>query len=137
MWVPAGKYAFCPKGKVDNTHLNINGARTVASLLMKATVEVVPKLKSYFRQYDSEVYVAPYKGNRQCAISYTFDDGLLEHYTLVYPKLEEYGFKGTFWVCGKIIEDKKAALGKPRMTWKQMKEMSEKGMKFPIMDGRI
>ena len=127
MWVPAGKYAFCPKGKVDNTHLNINGARTVASLLMKATVEVVPKLKSYFRQYDSEVYVAPYKGNRQCAISYTFDDGLLEHYTLVYPKLEEYGFKGTFWVCGKIIEDKKAALGKPRMTWKQMKEMSEKG----------
>ena len=50
-----------------------------------------------------------------------------EHYTLVYPELEKYGFKGTFWVCGKIIEDKEAALGKARMTWNQLKEMSDKG----------
>lgn len=81
MWVPAGKYAFCPKGKVDNTHLNIQGARTVASLLINATVEVLPELKAYLRMYDPEVYVAPYKDDKQCAISYTFDDGLLEHYT--------------------------------------------------------
>lgn len=127
MWVPAGKYAFCPKGKVDNTHLNIQGARTVVSLLINATAEVIPELKAYLRMYDSEIYVAPYKDDKQCAVSYTFDDGLQEHYTLVYPKLEEYGLKGTFWVCGKIIEDNEAALGKPRMTWEQMKEMADKG----------
>lgn len=117
MWVPAGRYAFYPKGKVDNTHLNIQGVRIVALLLINATVEVIPELKADLRMHDPEVYVASYKDDKQCTVSYTFDDGLQEHYTLVYPKLGECGFKGTFWVCGKIIDDKKAALGKPRMTW--------------------
>ena len=27
MWVPAGIYDFCPKGKIDNTHLNIYGGK--------------------------------------------------------------------------------------------------------------
>ena len=48
--------------------------------------------------FTQDVYVAPYKGDRVCAISYTFDDGLQEHYTLLFPKLEKYGFKGTFWI---------------------------------------
>ena len=30
-------------------------------------------------------------------------------------------------MCGKIIEEKEAQQGKPRMTWKQMKEMSDNG----------
>ena len=41
--------------------------------------------------------------------------------------MEKVGFKGTFYVCGKIIEEKEAQQGKPRMTWKQMKEMSDNG----------
>lgn len=127
MWVPAGKYAFCPKGKVDNTHLNIYGAKLIAGILIEAIAEILPELVPYLRHHDTEVYVAAYKNDKQCAISYTFDDGLQEHYTLVYPELEKYGFKGTFWVCGKIIEDKEAALGKARMTWNQLKEMSDKG----------
>lgn len=43
-----------------------------------------------------EVYVAKYKHDKICAISYTFDDGLAEHYTIVFPELEKRGFKGTF-----------------------------------------
>lgn len=35
-----------------------------------------------------EVYVAKYKHDKICAISYTFDDGLAEHYTIVFPELE-------------------------------------------------
>lgn len=31
---------------------------------------------------DPHVYVAKYKGDRACAISYTFDDGLAEHSTV-------------------------------------------------------
>lgn len=44
MWVPAGKYAFCPAGKMDNTHLNVEGAAMVASLLMEEVARVVPRL---------------------------------------------------------------------------------------------
>ena len=47
-----------------------------------------------------EVYVARYKGDKACAISYTFDDGLAEHYTLVAPQLERRGFRGTFFING-------------------------------------
>ena len=35
-----------------------------------------------------EVYVAKYKHDKICAISYTFDDGLAEHYTIVFPELD-------------------------------------------------
>ncbi len=76
---------------------------------------------------DVEIWIADYKDDKQCAISYTFDDGLLEHYTLVYPQLEKLGFKATFWICGKIIESKGGTTGIPRMTWDQMKEMARNG----------
>lgn len=127
MWVPAGKYDFCPKGKVDNTHLNIYGGKVVAGIAIEAVAKVVPELVPYIRYRDPEVYVADYKDNKECAVSYTFDDGLQEHYTLVFPEMEKVGFKGTFWVCGNIIENEAARQGKSRMTWPQMKEMSDKG----------
>lgn len=127
MWVPIGKYSRYPKGKTDNTHLNIYGSKVIARIAAEAIGKAVPDLGKYLRHYDTDIYVADYKNNKKCAISYTFDDGLEEHYTMVYPKLEELGLKGTFWICGKIIEYKEANLGKSRMTWKQMKEMADKG----------
>lgn len=130
MWLPAGKYVFCPKGKVDNTHLNIYGAHVVACLLINETVKKIPALKSYLRNSSPELYIAPYKADKQCAISYTFDDGLQEHYTQVYPYFQKLGFRGTFFVCGKIIEYKDAALGKPRMTWSEMKKMAQDGQEI-------
>ena len=73
----------------------------------------------------SDIRVAPYFGNRQCAISYTFDDGLLEHYTLVRPRLNKLGLKGTFCIIGsKVGLDQK---GTPCMTWEQLREMAAEG----------
>lgn len=51
-WVPANTYAACPKGRQDNTHLNICGARRVARLAVNALAEAVPALKPYIRDYD-------------------------------------------------------------------------------------
>jgi peptidoglycan/xylan/chitin deacetylase (PgdA/CDA1 family) len=52
------------------------------------------------------IYVARYKGDKACAISYTFDDGLAEQYTLAAPQLEKRGFRGTFCVNGaKVNKD--------------------------------
>ena len=121
------RHEVCPKGKVDNTHLNIYGGKVVAGIAIEAVAKVVPELVPYIRYRDPEVYVADYKDNKECAVSYTFDDGLQEHYTLVFPEMEKVGFKGTFWVCGNTIENEVARQGKSRMTWPQMKEMSDKG----------
>jgi peptidoglycan/xylan/chitin deacetylase (PgdA/CDA1 family) len=73
---------------------------------------------------DTFFTVAKYKNNKLCAISYTFDDGLKEHYTLVAPKLNELGLKGTFWINGsKINADENAIKDTTRMTWANLKEM--------------
>lgn len=127
MWIPKGTCVHFPEGNVDNTHLSIEGAEEVARIAIEAVVEKASDLKPYIRYRNPGVYVANYKGDKTCAISYTFDDGLQEHFSLLYPHLEKLGFKATFWVCGKIIEYKEAQLGKPRMTWEQMKEMSLRG----------
>lgn len=64
MWVPAGIYDFCPKGKIDNTHLNIYGGKVVAGIAMEAVAKVVPALAPYVRHYDPEVYAADYEDNK-------------------------------------------------------------------------
>lgn len=75
---------------------------------------------------DWKVCVAKYKQDKVCAISYTFDDGLVEHSTVAVPELEKRGFRGTFWVCGYYTEQG-ASSKLPRMTWKELKEMAKKG----------
>ena len=52
MWVEPNTVPAVPKGSVDNTHLNIYGARVVAGLLVDAMAEVVPALAPYVRHYD-------------------------------------------------------------------------------------
>lgn len=74
------------------------------------------------------VQVARYWGNRQAAISYTFDDGLLEHYTEVLPQLRKRGLKATFGIIGnKVGRDQK---GTPCMTWQQLREMADDGQEI-------
>lgn len=72
-----------------------------------------------------DIEVATWRGGRKAAVSLTFDDGLLDHYTMVAPKLDSLGLKGTFWVNGKFIgqPDDYAA----RLTWDMCREMSENG----------
>lgn len=52
MWVPANGLAAMPKGREDNTHLNVYGARRVAKLAVEALSEAVPALAGYVRYYD-------------------------------------------------------------------------------------
>ena len=62
---------------------------------MKRTLQFVGAL--FFHQLsvrteNEDIYVVRNKGNEVCAISYIFDDGLAEHYTIVVPRLEKRGF---------------------------------------------
>ncbi len=52
MWVPANTVAACPKGKKDNTHLNIYGARVVAGLAVDVIAKEIPALAPFVRHYD-------------------------------------------------------------------------------------
>ena len=47
MWIPEGKYKFCPKGKIDNTHLNIYGATVLARLAADSLAARVPALAKF------------------------------------------------------------------------------------------
>ena len=72
-----------------------------------------------------KVSIAQYRGGRDAAISYTFDDGLLEQYTLVFPELEKRNIKATFAVNGGwmgCISAKKVC-----MSWEQAREMAQAG----------
>ena len=74
---------------------------------------------------NGDIYITPFKGNHKAAISFTFDDGMLCHYTDVAPELEKRGFRGTFWIIG-------ANMGKdekdyPWMTWEQVAELAKRG----------
>lgn len=51
-WIEAGTNIASPKGRQDNTHLNIHGARVIAGLTVDAIGEAVPALKPFIRHYD-------------------------------------------------------------------------------------
>ena len=52
MWVEPNKVPAFPKGREDNTHLNIYGGRVVAGLAVDAIAQAVPELAKYVRHYD-------------------------------------------------------------------------------------
>lgn len=52
MWIPKGVSPACPKGRQDNTHLNVYGARKVAKLAVQAIEKQISELGKYVRYYD-------------------------------------------------------------------------------------
>lgn len=74
IWMPvnAKQITFTKKGII---HYHMSGQDTLV---------VQTALKKYYT-----LAIAPYKGDKACAISYTFDDGLAEQYSLVAPQFEK------------------------------------------------
>ena len=52
MWIEEGTSPKYPKGKVDNTHTNVAGARQIVNLLLPEIVKVIPALASHVVNYD-------------------------------------------------------------------------------------
>ncbi|MCC8187697.1 MAG: pectinesterase family protein [Bacteroides sp.] len=52
VWVEPNTIPLYPKGKEDNTHLNVYGARRIARLAVEAIAEAVPELGQYVQYYD-------------------------------------------------------------------------------------
>lgn len=77
---------------------------------------------------NSPVRVAKYKEDKLCAISFTFDDGLREHYTLVTPEMKKRNLVGTFWINGASVnEDEHQLKDTTRVSWSNLQEMAALG----------
>ena len=74
------------------------------------------------------ISVAKFFSNRQAAVSYTFDDGLREHYTMVFPHLKALGLKASFCIIGSKVGNNWK--GTPCMTWEQLREMAADGQEI-------
>lgn len=73
------------------------------------------------------VRVAPYRGNKRCAVSYTFDDGLRDQYTVAAPMLEKLGWRGTFAINGRKIDVAMAKGDTSRFFWPEVVELLRRG----------
>lgn len=73
-----------------------------------------------------DIKVAGYKDGKECAVTFSYDDGMKEHYTIVAPELEKRGFRGTFWLCCAWYQDDPQA-DTTHLTWSEIREMSDRG----------
>lgn len=106
------------QGPNDTAHLNKYGH----DLFLPIGTEW---FNTYMKSSDG-VSIAPYYEGKKAAVSFTYDDGLEEHYTLVAPNLEKRGFRGSFWIIGNMVGKTETSHG-ARLTWKQIKSMEKKG----------
>jgi peptidoglycan/xylan/chitin deacetylase (PgdA/CDA1 family) len=78
-----------------------------------------------------EVTVCRFHNDKPAAVSLTFDDGLLDHDTVVRPLLAKYGYKGTFYVVEKYADTAMANRTDPSkrqcMSWEQVKALADDG----------
>ena len=107
-------------GKCFDYHPNVSGMATIAEGLKDAMA------KTDGKTIPAKVYVADYLGDRTCAVSLTFDDGVEEHYSVVGPQLNKYGLKGTFGINGYYIGDRNDDFA-PRMTWDEVRSLANDG----------
>ncbi len=52
VWVEPNTIAAAPKGREDNTHLNVYGARVIAGLAVDAIEKQIPALAKFVRRFD-------------------------------------------------------------------------------------
>lgn len=75
----------------------------------------------------AETEITKFKDNKPSALSLTFDDGLLEHYIIVFQELEKRDLKGSFCINGSKISEASSGKENDRMKWSMLKEMAESG----------
>lgn len=73
----------------------------------------------------AQVSIAKFKDGRKGALSFTFDDGLAEHYSIVYPEMNKRSIRGTFAIVGRNVGGSNKY--GPCVTWEQLREMGLSG----------
>ena len=100
--------------------------------------EVFVEHLKYLKEQGYNVVTAPQamillksRQNVMNTVVLTFDDGYEDNYTRVFPLLEQYGFRGSFYVIGENVGKTLNRDGITKyMTYAQLKEMHEQGMEI-------
>lgn len=75
-----------------------------------------------------DIRIARFLDGKSAAISYTYDDGYIEHLRCVAPEMEKNGFRGTFWINGATHEGNvNNQKDSSRLSWAQAKELHLRG----------
>ena len=96
-------------------------------ILKTLAINAVILLAGSLVSAQNQVTVAAYRGGRQAALSLTFDDGLQEHYSLLFPRLQQLGLHATFGVIGKRMDVCPSNPDKATFSWDNAREMANAG----------
>lgn len=99
--IPAGVYDACPKGRTDNTHLCIYGARIVAGIAIDAVAEQIPEIAGYVRHYN---YVVSAEGRGDF---FTIDEAVKEIQNPGKKKLSVLVLPGKYDVSKGVLKEAK------------------------------
>jgi len=73
-----------------------------------------------------QVDVKRWQDDKSSAFSFSFDDGLLSQHTFAFPILEQYGFKGTFYLIPPYVTDSLPGIWRYG-SWREFTEASDSG----------
>ena len=86
---------------------------------------------SVFGATQPTVQICQFQNNKPAALSLTFDDGLVDHYTVVRPMLKDAGIPATFFIVPAWTDlaesNRKDSTKRQFMSWQQVAELSEDG----------
>lgn len=78
-----------------------------------------------------KVWIAPFKDNKSCALSFMFCDGSRTVYTNALPLLDKYGYKATIaLISGKVADVVKDTVTCPRGSWPEWRNASNRGFEM-------
>jgi len=101
-------------------------------------LEYFRKNCSMIRFEDSVEMIRQKRKTNDCLVSFTFDDGFEECYSVIAPALEEFKVNGCFFVCGNYINSDEIYMdnynskvvkvsNKKPMSWSQIQDLNSRG----------
>lgn len=78
-----------------------------------------------FAQSYGSLRITNYANDKKSAFSLTFDDGLKTQYDYVKPILDQYGFKGTFYILPPFLVDSNQGTIWRYGTWNEFQQLAE------------
>ncbi len=82
--------------------------------------------KTLTAQTQNIISIAKWLDNKSSAFSFSFDDGLKSHFTNVRPILQQYDFKGTFYLLPPYLTETEPTIWRYG-TWQMFQTLAEEG----------
>lgn len=100
---------------------------TLVGLFLVAFSILLVNYNGYAVRDDVELREIPQVQPKEGLVSFTFDDGLLNYYTKVYPAMKLRGINGTIYAMANWTEDGARFEGNPLIPFPQLYEMQQNG----------